>query len=420
MIKVNSLKMQTRPSIRNAVFIVMVMVSSASVGETVNLSAKFAPSPTQPGKNEFVNTTPVSGYCSLFPAECRNNGTFSVQLSLGAKSVSPIEANQDDPRKGVMIRVPGAWRKIQVTNSQGTPYDLEFRISGIGATKNFNPRVATITGSKDAISGHNSLWDGAGWVYAAKNCGASYSGVGWYSDYWYTFFWKKDATDAVCFKKALFRIPEFSFSSINISYELRTPNPLDMRSGDYLGDLRLTVGNGGDIDFGDQLEPTDSNLDIRFDLRVYHFLSIVFPPNAQILSLYPVGGWQQWLHSGRRPEKLVANQSFQIWSSGQFKMLLACQYSVADQCGIQNKAGHLVPVETRVTLPNRIMNEDGKPANRHLLSVSNPTVFHNSQFVENGRAALDFEVNRESVAQMIKYAGSRYSGNVTIVWDSEL
>lgn len=420
MIKLDYLKMQTLTSTRNVILIIISIFSSASVAETLNLSAKFTPSVIQPGKNTFTNTTPVSGYCESFAAECKSNNIFSVKLNLTAQNLLPIEANQDDQRKGAMIRVPGAWRKVQVTNSQGEPHDLEFRISGMGATQRFSTSIFSITGSKDSTRGHQSLWEGSSWVNAPSSCGASYSGVGYLGDYFYTFFWKKDATDALCFKKALFRIPSLSFDSINIAYELRTPNPLDMKSGDYFGEVNLTVGNQGDIDFGDQMRASDSNLNIRFDLRVLHLLDIKFPSNAQILSLNPVGGWQQWLHSGRRPEKLVANQSFQIWSSGQFKMLLACQYPVADQCGIQNKSGHIVPVETRVTLPNRMLNEDGTVVKRLLLSNSNPIVVHNTQFIENGLAALDFEVNRESVAQMTNYAGSRYSGNVTIVWDSDL
>jgi hypothetical protein len=420
MIKVNSFKMQTLRSIRNAILIFMPIVSLPSVAETLNLTASFTPSPTQPSNNTFTNTTPVSGYCAEQPGECSYNNVFSIKLNLTADKLLPIEANQDDQRKGAMIRVPAAWRKAQVTNSLGESYDLEFRISGIGATQRFTTTVTSITGLESYQEAHQKLWEGDGWVYGADNCGASYSGLAFVTLYSYKFFWKKDVSDAICSRKALFRIPGLGFDTINISYELRTPEPLSMRSGDYTGEMDFSIGNGGDFDFGDQMSPSDTNLHVHFDLYVNHILDIRFPPNANILSLNPDGGWQQWLYRGRRPEKLAANQSFEIWSSGQFKMLLECQYPVANQCGIQNEGGDLVPVETRVTLPNGLLDEGEMAVNRYLLSNSNPSVFHNAQYVQNGRAALDFEVSRDSVAQMTSYAGSRYSGNVTIVWDSDI
>ncbi|WP_338806847.1 hypothetical protein V8U11_06280 [Pseudomonas chlororaphis] len=221
-------------------------------------------------------------------------------------------------------------------------------------------------------------------------------------------------------KKALFNLDDFSITRNSIIYELKTPDPLAMESGTYTGSIQYTVGPGGDFDFGDVLVPDDNVLTFNFTLSVEHLLKVQFPPGADRLTLIPDGGWQQWLNRGRRPEKLFANQNFQAWASSPFKMQLQCQYSVGDQCGIQNAAGHLVPVETRVTLPPGLIDKNNQPVNRQPLSNSTPIIFHPSYYVDNGRATLHFEVGRDSVKQMTEHAGTCYSGNVTVVWDTEI
>lgn len=221
-------------------------------------------------------------------------------------------------------------------------------------------------------------------------------------------------------KKANFDIESLGLDVVNIAYELVTPDPLSMAIGTYHGSVDYSVGPGGDFDFGDILQPSDSVLTLKFTLSVMHILKVQFPPGADRLSLIPDGGWQQWLHRGRRPEKLFANQSFQFWNSARFKMQLKCDYTVGEQCGIRNESGHLVPVETRVTLPAGVAALSGMPVNRHLLSATHATNFMSTQYVDNGRASLHFEVGRDSVKEMTEHAGSRYSGNVTIIWDSQV
>ena len=50
-----------------------------------------------------------------------------------------------------------------------------------------------------------------------------------------------------------------------------------------------------------------------------------------------------------------------------------------------------------------------------------PAVFTPTYYVDNGRAALHFDVEREQVKRMIEeHSGSTYSGNVTIIWDSNI
>lgn len=389
-------------------FLLIGLVSVEAFSQTINVTAKYAPNPTSLNDNKFVNTTPVSGYCKQYPDQCKENETFSIAFGSGTNKVS-LSASHSDPRQGAMFNIPSSWREVSVENSSGDVQLLKLRISGFGGTYRVGSGIS-----------HDAAWrsnNGSSWVYAPLPC--RYGGVGAGDKSYFIFFWKTPNT-GVCAKQAIINIPSFTIDGFNFAYEMISPDPLAMSAGNYTGRMVYTLGPGQDFDFGDKLIPNDPILELNFTLTVNHIFKVQFPPGADRLSLIPDGGWQQWLHRGRRPEKLFANQPFQIWSSGRFNMQLQCQYAVDEQCGIRNESGHLVPVETRVTLPAGITALSGMAVNRQLLSNTNAITFLPSLYVDNGRASLHFEVGRDSVKDMTNYAGSHYSGNVTVVWDSQV
>lgn len=81
-------------------------------------------------------------------------------------------------------------------------------------------------------------------------------------------------------KGANYLIPGFSYRYLDFAYELRTPNPLKMSSGQYTGSLTYSVGPGQDIDMGDVMLPNDSALTLNFNLEVQHTLQVEVPPAA--------------------------------------------------------------------------------------------------------------------------------------------
>lgn len=407
----------------NRVVLVAVALTSPLVmaGE-LNITAVFRPDPNNPSNNKFINTTPPSGhsYCTNYAHLC-SEGMFSINLPFTLETLAPIQANHSDPRMGLMVKVPAQEVALTVVSDlTGATKELKFKVTAFGGIKNFSPSVTAITGVSDAWGAHNAVWEGGAWALKPPAPCQHVGAVG--GNEWTVNFFMKTPSSSICAKKALFEIPKITMHDLDIAYELVTPDPLSMESGTYTSVTPLTyfVGPGQDFDFGDVLTATDSFVTINFTLSVEHTLKVQFPPGADRLSLIPDGGWQQWLHSGRRPEKLFANQPYQIWSSTRFDMQLQCQYTVGEQCGIRNESGHLVPVETRVTLPAGITALSGMAVNRQLLSNTNAIMFLPSQYVDNGRASLHFEVGRDSVKDMTDYAGSHYSGNVTVVWDSQV
>ncbi|NWD65965.1 hypothetical protein [Pseudomonas sp. IPO3774] len=394
-----------KPSIVSSFFLLVgSLVSTQALAVSVDIAAEFVPDATSPANNSFLNTTPNTGFCARLPMECKRDNLFSIQFSVETNEFD-LEANHADPRQGAMLKIFSDWKDVTVQNSSGNTETVKFRMVAFGA------RYRAPEGA------YGGAWEGGDWRYPAGPCTFLGNILG--NQYQLTFMWRT-VSGAVCSKKALVDINRFSFTELNFAYELIAPEPLNMGAGVYFGSVSYSLGPGQDIDFGDVLIPTDSLLNIDFTLGVSHIFNVQFPPGADRLTLIPAGGWQQWLQHGRRPEKLFANQSFQIWSSTIFKMSLQCQYPVGNSCGIQNEDGDLVPVETRATLPTGVMELSGMAVNRHLLSNSNPSIFHPSQYVDNGRAMLHFEVSRDSVAQMTNHAGSLYSGNVTVVFDSDI
>ena len=67
-----------------------------------------------------------------------------------------------------------------------------------------------------------------------------------------------------CSTQALVDIPDYRYRYVEFAYELRTPNPLKMRSGTYRGSTAYSIGPMQDFDFGDLVTFKDSSLTLNF------------------------------------------------------------------------------------------------------------------------------------------------------------
>ncbi|WP_214512421.1 hypothetical protein [Pseudomonas brassicacearum] len=409
-------------AVRSVVSVLLFSCVPAANALTQDISALFRPDPSKPNENTFLNTTPISGYCADRPSDCRATGMFSVRLRLSANTISPIQANHEDPRQGAMFKVPASWRPVQVTHTgTGEIKTVEVRWSGFGSRQLFSNSVIELVGGGASVWGaHRALWSGLEWVYAPLPC--QYSGVSLYNITSYAFFWKVP-TEGVCGKTARYLIPAMSYNYLDFAYELRTPNPLKMSSGQYTGSLTYSVGPGQDIDMGDVMIPNDSALTLNFKLDVEHTLKVEVPPGGNRVELVPQEGWQSWLNSGRKPTRLFRDQRFHISASSRFKMALECQTVSGNTCAISEAGtGHAVPVDVSVTLPNGLTDAAGQPVNRRRLlrDGSGTELFQPGFYVDRRPGTLHFEVARSSVEEMLDSGAKAYTGYVTVIWDSEI
>lgn len=381
-----------------------------------DITAVFMPDPADPSHNKFVNTTPVMGYCLILPGQCEANNYSSVDFPIdfdASKGLDPDEA-QADKRKAAYMLIPSSFRTVAITNDQtGARSEVQWRISGFGG------RYILSSGSW-----HGHLWSST-WVTAPSPC--TYGGVGSGNATFYDYFWKvpQSATTA-CVKMPKVEIPApFRYRNMNISYEMRTPNPLAMEMGTYSGSITYGIGPGQDFDFGDIMVPSDDHITFNFKLSVNHLLNVEFPPGASRVVLQPEGGWQGWLNTGRLPPSLFANHDFKMSSSGRFKVYLECQYVVADTCGIRPLTQELpaVGVAIQLTLPAGIViDSEGQPAHRVTLSSgeNRAVVFSTQSSQFSRKATLHYVVPGVTTAVMLKHPGTTYTGSATIIFDANI
>lgn len=384
-------------------------VSAGAV--SVDLTAVFRPDPAKPMHNEFKNTTPQGGYCKDHPAYCAD-GIFSIALPIRFRSIAPILPEHAE-RQGAMFRTPSYWKEVTVIHDgTGKAETVKMRVNGIGA-------AYTI---KEPLPG--GVWD-ASWVNAPAPC--NYGGVGYGSAYYYAFFWRVPANAGSCAKRAYQPIPEtlgFAYQDVGFSYELVTPDPLKMSTGTYRGVMNYTVGPQQDFDMGDVMLPDDDLINLNFTLTVEHTLKVDIPPGGDRVELVPEGGWQSWLAQGRKPTRLFRDQTFNISSSTRFKMHLECNIPGLFDCMIRDPVSQRAAVvQLSISLPNGLTDTNGQPVKRRPLHVGhvNAQTFNPAFYVERAPGILHFEIAPYYVNYMLKPGeASKYSGNFTVVWDSDI
>lgn len=397
-----------------------IIVSSAWA-HVVDITAVFAPDPTRPNKNKFINVTPISGYCAQFPTDCKSLDMFSLRVPIQFSSSMPIVANHSSVRSGAMIKAPRKWRELTVLHSAtGQLHKVKVRISGIGSTYRTSA-VRELVGLPDAtnIQAHAALWVGSGWNYAPSPC--AYSGMGLATPTDYVFFWKTPV-DGVCAKKAAFDIPWLQYQYLDFAYEIITPDPLGMSSGQYTGQAKYSIGPGGDFDMGDIMIPSDEELTLNFKLEVDHVLKVEIPPGGNRVELLPEGGWQAWLQSSVRPRRLFRDQTFVISASSPFSMKLNCGVIYgAYSCAVKSSdgVGVLLEVIVSVTLPKGFTQSGNNlPVNNVVLERSHRVGFKPDSYVNRQPATLHFRI--VNVPQALSHRGKTFSSAITVVWDSEV
>jgi hypothetical protein len=120
---------------------------------------------------------------------------------------------------------------------------------------------------------------------------------------------------------------------------------------------------------------------------------------------------------------LFRDQRFHISASSRFKMALDCPAISGNTCAItEASTGHAVPVDVSVTLPHGLTDATGQPVNRRRLlrDGSGTELFRPGSYLERKPGTLHFEVARENVRAMLDSGGTKYAGNVTVIWDSEV
>lgn len=385
---------------------------------TQEIRALFQPDSSQPNKQLFVNKTPVSGYCATYPDQCAANDMFSIRLPFRFDSTRPISLSTF-----IGLKVPANWRPLTVTNhATGETETVEVRISGIGSEYILSKPATELVGVPDIPEprAHGMLWTEKSWVYAAPPC--LYAGVGAHTPTNYRFFWKTPI-EAVCYKSsANGREFSMSFDTLDIAYELRTPNPLNMSSGLYTGSLSYTLGPSGDFQMGSMMVPNDDNLTLDFVLDVQHTLKVDLPPGGNKVTMEPVGGWQRWIDTGRMPTEIYRDQPFHLSASSRFKVMMVCSSLGGSECDIGNNQVGFSKFEVRLTVPKGVVGPGGADGWTGTLQHNRWLgPFEPSRYVDREPGNLRFQMPRKWIEVLLRPGmNGTLWGNATIIFDSEV
>ncbi|MET5964003.1 hypothetical protein WIA93_24565 [Citrobacter amalonaticus] len=408
------------------VILLYVLAISSAHSAVMELTAKFSPSLLSPENNKFTNTTPLGGFCLKRPTWCISSRIeFSVSLPIDLKRSYDIPA-KNAPRDGVFFKYP-KYTKVNVIAENGSSHELTFNITA------FNFTYSKVYEANDI-----------GWVrgefyWGTPTCRST--NLAARSDpYWYEFAWYNSGNE--CIKQSNILRTGDDIEKLydqSIAYELITPNPLEMESGIYRGQVKFTVGPGGDIDYGDNYQPSDRELIINFTLTVNHELKVTPLPGGTDIVLYPCyqgikceqkdseKNWERWIVTNIPPQKLSGLSKFNISSSGSFTVYMACGSGPSislDSCPIiSDKSSTVVPVKAMITLPNNIANKDGQRVISQSIFTEKDlsrNQFFTSSFGKDQPGQIAFTIEKKNITKMLKSRPDSWSGNVTIIFDPNL
>ena len=392
--------------VRSGILLVLTIFSLSAGAAEIKVTALFRPDSANPQNNKFTITSVSTFNCTS--ELCK----YAAKLPIKFFSSGPIQPFHSDYRQGVTFKIPVKERLVKVINtSTGQESDVFFKVTGFGSTY-ITSNVFQLAGT----SGHSGLWEGGTFLYSVGVC--KYTGDGLTGHINYTWFWRLSG-EGYCSKKAQVLIPNLYYDYLAISYDVLTPKPLEMDDGLYVGSVHYSVGPFKDFDMGDIMLPSDDSVVVNFELRVQHTLKVEVPPGGNRVELVPEGGWQKWLNTGSKPQRLFRDQTFNISSSTKFKMQLECPAGqVGDTCALRNNAGDQVPLDVFVSMPVGFTSSNGGVANRVRLGVGAGEVFENSYYVHRNPGKLHFEVQKQGVQDMLKSNAPIWNGTVSVVWDS--
>ncbi len=405
---------------RMALSAIFCVISFCATAAEMNITASFTPSATNPENSTFTNTTPISGYCATWPQYCPV-GAWGIALPLELSLKRPIVAN-DTPRNNPYFGLSNKARTIPVTNeTTGETSQVTFRISGFSA--------------RYSLAGGDNSWVGGSFGYPNAPCQRAATLVG--NSQWTAFVWTVTSADGPCYKvSTIDRTEPSRFYEMSISYELETPDPLKMSSGVYKGTAPLTVGPGGNIDFGDVYEASDTMLNINFTLTVTHELKLTPAAGAQTVALQPCpagkicsedegnANWERWMVSRVTPQ-LSGRSAFTLSSSGGFTVFMDCADQIGNECALtSDNSGQRVPMRVAVNLPDNVIDtQTGSTVTGRPLLIGKSegqNYFTAKTYGADKPGSIDFLVRQKDVDTMLATRPDTYRGAVTVIFDPNI
>lgn len=394
--------------------LVLLMFSHSSLADVIDITADYKPESYEVSGGRFINTTPCDVGQPISYCDPQNPLESSVIVKLPVSIAKTINSAKGKQNYLSYYRLSGP-KKVTLTNSNnGERHELAFIPTNIGAKviKMEYPIVNNNRWPMHTIGG---------------DCYQSFSTWGWSGSvvtgqlFLYSINDLAQNGASECYHNSqLGDGTSYSVDWLNYGFRIKAPNPLTMSNGKYTGSLKIMVGRNKDIDLGDATYSGGTEHELKFTLTVRHQLKVDFPKgdndgHSQV-TLLPPGGWSNWIHSGKRePNFLQQDLPFRIWFSAPFTVALRCQYqwSTSGECALKDSKGRTVPLKTYYV--NRFNETTLLTTNKSkfVLPVQGIPVI-------NAARAIRFQIVGGTVAEMMKYPGSSFKGDVTLIFDAAI
>lgn len=377
---------------------------------SIDVTGEYKPATYEVEFGKFINTTPCSVAANMTgDFWCKGTASLDKEQAVVIKTtIHRTVKNNNNLRDAITYQRFTGRKTVELVNEYGDRKTLSFVLTNIGGSHNNNIlETANSTGKQ--------------WLYSVSG-DCRFRLESWASSDWLEYFFDinkaNQMTGGICYNndfKKDFVSAETYMRRFYIGYRLVPPDPLKMQNGTYKGSLTLTVGANQDLDFGNGTY-SDSTLTVNFSLKVQHQIKVEFPAGSDKVILYPPSGWHDWIYGGKTkiPRELSAELPFRLWVSNPFVIKLKCQYQIGVSCAIKNDKDHRVIVN--VLYRNRL--GIGK---EHVLSTNNYTITLDDKGVSVGEERrIIFKVAGADAREMIKYPGSTYKGDVTLIYDAAI
>lgn len=408
--KTNINREPSQVNYRYALYTLMgyLLLSQLTEAATIQVTAEYKPAPYDINGSKFINTTPCSVEWQAEGFWC--NGTASLEkeqaINIPIKITSRLVSNDDKLEHAITYQKFTGEKTVELTKmGSGNVHKMKFKLTQIGAAQ--MPNIIREAGTNGTL-----------WLEKTVQGDCSFRQETWASPSRFEYFYDiKNANQklgGVCYNNIFnttFTSKNIALQRIYIGYKLQPPDPLKMENGTYKGSLTLSLGRNKDLDFGDATY-SDSNVTIEFTLRVTHQLKVEFPAGSNKVILQPPKGWAPWMNSGKTPPNLKAELPFRLWKSAEANVSLSyCQYQNNNKCQLNNiKNNH--KIDFNISYVTGLGEHAPLTKSKHRL-------FNDGIYIGVKRK-IAFEIDKANLTEMMKYPGSTYQGDVTIMFEAEI
>ncbi|MCE9953263.1 hypothetical protein LZ618_14365 [Aeromonas allosaccharophila] len=394
-------------------FIVLLLLSWPAFSVVIDITADYKPESYEINAGRFINTTSCDVGVEVAYCDPQRPLASSTIVKLPVSIIKMIDSSKGKSSYLSYYRIAGP-KKVVLTNSKnGERHELTVIPTHIGAKvmKMMYPIVNDNKWPTNKISGdcHREFPTWSWWggdlvleqlfVYSIDDVA-------------------QNGLSECYFNSQLGNGTSYTVAWLNYGFRIKSPDPLRMSNGKYTGSLKVSVGRNKDIDVGEANYSGGIEHELKFTLTVRHQLKVDFPKEsvngADSVTLLPPGGWINWLHNRKQsPDILQQELPFRIWFSAPFTVTLRCQYLWGSECALKDAKGRQVPLKTYYVNRFQEMNLLTTRPYNFVLPVQ-------GQPVMNAARTILFQVVGGTVTEMMKYPGSNFKGDVTLIFDASI